>query len=70
MRCPECVDGRLDAAHGLFNNLPCCHARSLAQTPRNRQKEAADAIKRVLPEYWPAIRQEAVEIIEARKGAA
>jgi hypothetical protein len=70
MRCPDCVDGRLDAAHGLFNGLPCCHARRLAQTPRKRQKAVADAFKRVFPKDWPAIRQEAIEIIEARKGSA
>lgn len=70
MRCPDCMDGRLDAAHGVFNGLPCCHARSLAQTPRKRQKAVADAFKRVFPGVWPAIRQEAIEIIEARKGAA
>jgi hypothetical protein len=72
MRCPDCVDGRLDHAYALFRDLPCCRARSLAETPRKRQKAVADTFKREYPSEWPAIRQEALDIIEARKqmGAA
>jgi hypothetical protein len=67
MRCPDCMDGRLDKAYALFRDLPCCRARSLAETPRKRQKAVADAFKRVFPGEWPVIRQEALDIIEARK---
>ena len=72
MRCPDCVDGRLNHAYGLFRDLPCCRARALAETLRKDQKAVADTLKRVFPGEWPAIRQEALDIIEARKqmGAA
>jgi hypothetical protein len=44
----------------------------LAETLRKDQKAVADTLKRVFPGEWPAIRQEALDIIEARKqmGAA
>jgi hypothetical protein len=72
MRCPDCMDGRFSSAWGIFRDLPCCRARSLAETPRKRQKAVADAFKRAFPGEWPEIRQEALDIIEARKqlGAA
>jgi hypothetical protein len=66
MRCPDCVDGRLNHAYALFRDLPCCRARSLAETPRKRQKAVADTFKRVFPGEWPAIRQEALDIMEER----
>ena len=67
MRCPDCMDGRLDKAYALFRDLPCCRARSLAETPRKRQKAVAGMFEREYPSEWPAIRQEALDIIEARK---
>lgn len=66
-RCPDCEAGRLDYAYGLFRDLMCCRARALAETPKRRQKGVADTFKRVYSVEWPAIRQEALDIIEARK---
>ena len=68
MRCPDCQDAMLTGAHGVpFNGLPCCQARSLAETPRRLQKGLSDALQTANPKTWPAIRAEAVRIIEARK---
>ena len=68
MRCLDCQDAIRTGAHGVpFNGLPCCLARDLAGTPAVRQKAAAAAIELTRPKDWPAIRAEAVRIIELRK---
>ena len=68
MRCLDCQDAMSNRSHGNpLNGLPCCLARDLAGTPAVRQKAAAAAIERTRPKDWPAIRAEAVRIIEERK---
>jgi hypothetical protein len=68
MRCPDCLDAMVNGDYAApLNGLPCCLARDLAGTPVVRQKTVGKLLEQAYPNDWPAIRAEAVRIIEARK---
>ena len=67
MRCPDCLDGRLDEAYGVYRGLTCCKARALASAPRRRQKAVAYAYRAAYPAEWDEIRADALAIMDERK---
>jgi hypothetical protein len=67
MRCPDCADGRLNEAYGIYRGLACCKARALAGTPRKRQKAVADSYRAAYPADWDEIRADALAIMDERK---
>ena len=66
--CPDCIRGELDDAWGLFNDLPCCRVRAVADTPK-RFRAGAEVGKMLgmTPEEEQEFRAAVKRILDARK---